>query len=285
MKRKYSYEKLTWHEVNEAVTEDKVALIPVGTIEDHGPHLPLDTDVLIATSVAEETAKLIPDELVVLPTVAFGYSPHHIDFPGPITIPTPRLSHDWDVLVRYMHNVAASLAHHGFRKILMLNAHGSNRPCLDLAARLTIVDYPGVQCGYLSWWELEDVQKTFDEVLDSPLTAHACEIETSVYLAVQPEMVYMDKAEADTSYNFSPHVWSNMRVKKPGPEFKNPIHMTDYWSMDTSNGVWGDPTVATAEKGKAILTAAARELAEVIVELRQRKIGRRVPHQVRLADD
>ena len=79
------YERLTWPEVRRAAAEDRVCVIPVGTLEDHGPHLPVDTDVRIITEICRRAAEEAPEEIVLLPTIPHGYDPHHMDFPGPIS--------------------------------------------------------------------------------------------------------------------------------------------------------------------------------------------------------
>jgi len=91
----FEFSKLTWEEINEAVRAQKVCLLPAATIEDHGLHLPVDTDVVIVEAICRRAAELAPDELVLLPCVTFGYSPHHIDGPGVLTI-------KWDTLVNYV---------------------------------------------------------------------------------------------------------------------------------------------------------------------------------------
>jgi creatinine amidohydrolase len=279
MKKGFLFEQLTWHEVNEAVKAGKVAILPVGTLEDHGPHLPVDTDARIVESVCQLTAERIPDELVLLPTVKYGYSPHHIDFPGTITVPPPNLRRGWGILTDYLLSITCSLAHHGFRKILMVNGHGSNRPLVDMAGRLTVLEYPTVQCGYISWWELEAVQNVFEDIVESAVSCHAGEVETSMYLAIDEALVYMDKAEADLSFDSSPHFWSNLVNRKPSSDSRAPIHINSFWSMDTKNGVKGDPTRASREKGYKMLAAATEELAEAIREFRTRAIRERVKHQ------
>lgn len=270
----YLYEHMTWEEINDAVRGGRVALIPAATIEDHGPHLPVDADVVIVSAICERAAQLAPEEVVLLPCIRVGYSPHHIDFPGTLTI-------RWNTFVEYVVDVTRSLAHHGFRKMLIVNGHGSNRPLLDLAARLTIVERPDVHCAYLSWWDLQDVRTVFNAERESEVTSHACEIETSVYLAVDETRVKMDRAARDMTYQMSPHFWGDLMGRKPDPSFKNPVNMTEYWSMDTRNGVKGDPTKATKAKGQRILEAGGKELVEVIRELRARPIKPRVPHQAR----
>lgn len=269
----YLYEHLTWEEVNEAVRAGKCALIPVATIEDHGPHLPVDADVVIVSAICERAAQRAPDELVLLPCVRIGYSPHHIDFPGTLTI-------RWTTFVEYVLDITRSLAHHGFRKMLIVNGHGSNRPLMEMAARLTIVERPDVHCAFTSWWDLHDVQQAFNAIRESEVTAHACEIETSVYLAVDAGRVKMDRARADATYQMSPHFWGDLVGRKPDPSFKNPVWMTEYWSMDTQHGVKGDPTKATREKGERVIDAGARELVQIVRELRARPVKARLPHQV-----
>lgn len=274
----YEFAKLTWEEVNQAVADQRVCLIPAATIEDHGLHLPIDTDVVIAEAICRRTAALAPDELILLPCIQVGYSPHHIDGPGVLTI-------RWDTFINYVRDITDSLAYHGFTKMLIVNAHGSNRPCLDLAARLTIVDNPDVSCGMLSWWDLESVQAEVRRFRESDWTGHACELETSVYLAADPDNVHMDRARVDLNPRMSQHFWSDLVSQRPGSSFGTKVNMTDYWSTVSETGTWGDPTVATAEKGERIISTAAGELVEIIRELKARPIHPRRPHQLPQAQE
>src|SRR5436190_6425711 len=140
------YERLTWPEVRRAASEDRVALIPVATLEDHGPHHPIDADTRVAAELCRRAADGMSSETVLLPAVPHGYSPHHMDFPGTITI-------GWDTFTRYCTDVGTSLARHGFRRLLYLNGHGSNQNLVETAARLVGVEHPGVLAGaafYLS---------------------------------------------------------------------------------------------------------------------------------------
>jgi creatinine amidohydrolase len=267
----YDYAKLTWPEVNEAVQAGKVAILPVGMIEDHGPHLPIDTDVVIATTVCRRAADLVTQEIVLLPPIVFGYSPHHLDGPGTLTI-------GWDTFVKYVRDVTTSLVYHGFKKILIVNGHGSNRPHLELAARLTVLENPDVHCAFLSWWDMRRVRETFNGIRESQWTSHACELETSVYLAAQPEYVHMDRATRDYDPYASPHFWSDL-AGRPPEGYANPVVLVEYWSTVSETGTRGDPTVATPEKGEAVLKAAAQELADIVRELKARPIRDRNPHQ------
>ncbi len=266
------FARATWPELVDASQQERVALIPAGTLEDHGLHLPVDTDVVIAEELCRRTAELVPDSVILVPPITFGFSPHHIDGPGTLTV-------RWDTFVRAVCDVTASLAYHGFTKMLILNAHGSNEPVLDLAARQTIVERPDVQCAFTSWWSLRDVQDAVRDLRDSAWTGHACELETSLYLAIDPERVQMDKARVDVNPRMSRHFWADL-VSQPPAGYANAVRMTEYWSTVSETGTWGDPTVATAAKGEAIAAAAARELAEIAVELKARPVRPRRPsHQ------
>jgi creatinine amidohydrolase len=272
--RKYLYSKLTWPEINDSVKKEKVVLIPFGMLEDHGYHLPVDTDILIATTICEKTAEMCPEEILVIPPISYGYSPHHIDFPGPITI-------TWDTLIKFLLDICKSLIYHGFKKILVVNGHGSNGPIGELATRLAVVESSqNVHCAFISWWELTGVRDIFNKIRGSKISAHAGELETSLYLAINPENVYMEKAETDMSYQMSTHFWSDLTGRKPEKNFKNPLHLTEFWSAVTKNGVKGDPTTATREKGLQVLKIACEELLELIKEFRAREIKNRVRHQI-----
>jgi len=132
-----AYGKLTWEDVRDA-DKDRVVILNVSATEDHGPHMPLDTDTVLGMAVAEGVAAAAPDEVFVMPPVPYGFNEHHKDFPGVIWIQP-------ETLIAFVTDITKSLAHHGFRRILLLNSHGSNHPVLDLAARKTVIE-TGIIC-------------------------------------------------------------------------------------------------------------------------------------------
>ncbi len=262
---KYRYAEMIWYEIKEAAEQDRVAVLPVAVYEDHGPHLPVDVDVRLVTEICDLAVARIPSEAVLVPAVPHGYSPHHMDFHGTLTI-------DWDVLIKYVKNVCCSLAHHGFRRILIVNGHGSNSSPLDLAARLTIIECQGkILCASVNHWGLRTVKELGAQIRESDYggTSHGGEYETSVYLALRPELVDMSRA-VDERSPLSASFQSDL-LAGGHPEGSN-ASLVPYWSTKTASGVMGDATKATKEKGERFLDAATAGLIELIRELRATEI-------------
>ncbi|MFQ6077201.1 MAG: creatininase family protein, partial [Candidatus Bathyarchaeia archaeon] len=166
---------MKWPEIREVAKEDRVVILPVATLEDHGLHLPVMTDVLITSEICRRAAEEIPEEVILVPPQPHGYSPHHMDFPGPITIRGP-------AFVEYMLDITRSLVYHGFRRVLIVNGHGSNAPWLETVARLTIIDHPESLCAMISWWNIRDVREAVMELRTSEIggASHSGELETSL---------------------------------------------------------------------------------------------------------
>ena len=257
------YDRLTWPEIREAAREGRVILLPVGSTEQHGPHLPLEVDNFLCREVCEGAARLAAGEALVMPQVSYGFNWHHIDFPGTIGI-------GWESLVRFLLDIVKSVAHHGFRKVLIVNGHGSNRPLVEVAARQATMDYE-VICAGFSYFEL--AREAIQSVRESPKgwAAHADELETSLYLYLRPEGVRRELMAAENNMLPSEFWWQD--VAEGGR-----IGMMEWWSTFSRTGVLGDPTKATAEKGKALYEAATRELAALIREFRARPIRPREDH-------
>src|SRR5687768_17884371 len=110
MPAKYRYEEFTWPEIKDAVAQNRVAVLPVGTIEQHGPHLPLVTDVLTATEMSRRAVERLAGEAVLMPSVFYAFNEHHLDFPGTISV-------RGETFIQYVTDIGLSLAHHGFKKI------------------------------------------------------------------------------------------------------------------------------------------------------------------------
>src|ERR687896_1179809 len=247
------YERLTWPEVRRAAGEERICLVPVATLEDHGPHLPIDTDLRITWEVCRRAAEAAPDEILLLPAIPHGYSPHHMDFPGPITIA-------WDTFTRYLVDVGTSLVQHGFRRLLYLNGHGSNQNLVEMAARLVTVEHPEAVSAAAFYLSSPRAAALIDEVRESERggMAHACELETSIYLALDPEAVDMDLARDESSYPEGQHAWLDWS--------DGPLKIMPWWSSFSRTGVLGRPTLATPEKGKALLDAAIAECGAYVHE-------------------
>jgi creatinine amidohydrolase len=257
------YGKYTWPEIK-GMDKDRVVILPVGAMEDHGPHLPLDTDNLIISRLSEAVAESIPQEVLLLPTVPFGFNEHHKDFPGVIYIQPETLMH-------FVEDAACSLAHHGFRRILLLNGHGSNHPVLDLAARKTVIATECL-CVSASYWNL--IGSAIAEYRSSKIggIAHACEMETSIYLYFDPESVQFDKAKKyivheDSKKYFCLDLMGGSKAMA-----------MQWWSAQTEDGTMGDPTVADAGKGKLFFDAAVRATVELIREIRAIQLHSRKDH-------
>jgi creatinine amidohydrolase len=255
----HRYAELTWPQVADRAARDPVCVIPVATLEDHGYHLPIDTDVVIAETLAERAVLGRPGRALLLPTVTHGYTPHHMDFPGPITI-------DWKTFVDHLLDIGRSLLRHRFSRILFVNGHGSNVPLVEMAARLLMVEQPAAIAA--SFWYLsgaesaELLRRTRDS--DAPGgMAHACELETSLYLAIRPELVAMERAVREIPEWESEHVWMDWN--------DGPLSVKGAWSGWTESGVIGDATAATAEKGRVWLAQAVREVVSYIDELAERR--------------
>ena len=262
---KHRFAEMIWHETKDAAEQDRVAVLPVATYEDHGPHLPVDVDVVLCREICDRAVARIPAEAVLAPPVPHGYSPHHMDFHGTLTI-------TWDTFIRYVKDVCCSLAHHGFERILVVNGHGSNTSPLDLAARLSIIEYEGrILCASVNHWDLRRVEEVGALLRESDYggTSHAGEYETSLYLALRPDLVEMDLAVDNRSPlppSFKTDLLAGVHPEGSG------ARLVPYWSSVTPNSVMGDATKATKEKGEKILEAAIEGLIALIRELKDTPI-------------
>lgn len=263
----YRYEKLTWPEINDAVDLNKVCIVPCGAVEQHGHHLPLDVDLVCPTGIATGAGKAAPDKILVLPIVAYGYTGHVMDFPGTINTHYEHFMHQ--VL-----DITKSLAYHGFKKIILLNGHGSNMPNLDLVARRTNLE-TDAECVLAAWWNLLTVDKEFlPRWRQSKFPggcAHACELETSLYMYLDGENVRTDQIRNGTiSFNEedSPFNWVDLFAAGPAT-------LISWTSSYSATGVLGEPELATPEKGREAYEEAVKQLVRFVHYFQPRPVDRR----------
>jgi creatinine amidohydrolase len=255
------YGEHTWLELRElARRDDVVIVIPAATLEDHGYHLPIDTDVRLAEAVARGAAERFNAEgdarAILFPTAVHGYTPHHLDFPGTVTL-------RWNVFVESLLDCGRSLCRHGFDRILIVNGHGSNIPLVNMAARLINVEHRDAVCASCFYLTSAESAAVLAAERTSPIggMAHACELETSLYLALRPDLVQMERAVREIPTQ-TKHVWMDWS--------DGPLSLMPHWSALSESGVTGDATAATAEKGRIFLDQATKEVAEYIGEVARR---------------
>jgi creatinine amidohydrolase len=267
---KILYDELTWPEINEAVQARKVVLLPIGSTEQHGHHLPLDTDNFLARSVCIKTAELAPAELLVMPTIPYGYNEHALDFPGTIHV-------HYDHFIEYCLDVCKSVAYAGFDRIVIIDGHGSNEHLCEFIGRRATLETDALVASTI-WVRL--ATEAFERVRESGLggASHACELETSAYLYLEPSRVQMDKA-VDHVGGAAGHPRSRFLysdISKGG----GPMMLVRWTSTATPTGVSGAATLATPAKGEAVVEQAASNLLDFIREFRAMEKGERVDHRV-----
>jgi creatinine amidohydrolase len=256
---KYRYEEMTWPEVREAVKLEPVIVLPVGTTEQHGYHLPLMVDYLCAREVARAAVERAAPHAILMHEVPYSFNEHHLDFPGTIAV-------DAHTIIDYIVCIGRSLAHHGFRRILLFNGHGSNVPFMDVAARL-ISNQTEAICALVSWWALlKPEDRRWRESTYPGGWGHACELETSMLLRLRPDLVDMTKAVDEVEgIPTSENIYWDLAGS-------GPVTFLEFFSRLTPSGVMGQATLATPEKGDQVFEAASSRLVKFLVEFHEREI-------------
>jgi creatinine amidohydrolase len=258
----YFYEKLTWEELKEAIKEQRVILLPVGSTEQHGYHLPMEVDNYLARQVSVGAAELVPNDVLVMPNIPYGFNTHHMDFPGQITI-------NGRTFIEYCLSVTKSLVYHGFQKIIIVDGHGSNMPFLDIVARQTNIESKGTAlCTALIHTSL--AKDVAGKIRDSGRggMGHACEWETSMYLHLNEGEVRKDKIVDEYDLPDSEFHWNELQDPSS-------ILMMEWWTTFSKSGVSGSATLSSKEKGKILYDVTVERLARLVKEFKAREIRTR----------
>ena len=244
-----------------------LVLVPMASTEQHGPHLPLCTDTVTAIEVASRVAKI--NNMLHTPAIWTGYSPQHMAGPGEgrgtITIRSSTLQ-------ALMYDVAPSLIHHGFNKILFINGHGSNVKVVDPVLRKIRYD-TGAMVGFCIPY-MERYTGLLEGLMENPKDEtpgwHASELETSQMLAHNPDIVRMDRA-VKTLTSIPKWLPSSFGKKDGAPDIQFEGYSYFQFPMDhhefTDSGVIGNPERATAAKGQEAFRRYAEHVAKAVQAL------------------
>jgi len=270
VEQEYRYEALTWPEINEAVAMNKVVVLPVGSTEQHGHHLPLDVDAKLSSAVVYEAARRSPADMLVLPAVDYGYCHHVMDFPGTINI-------EPSTFVKFLLDITRSVAYHGFKRIVVVNGHGSNHPLVEEVGRQTILQTDAL-CLTLSWWQLAAARwnEVWRESVLPGGCAHACELETSMYQHVDPQGVRADKIRTEMAgFMALPGAdrWHTVDLTA-----SSPAAIVEWTSTYTESGVIGEAAKATPEKGRGVFEHTVEQFVAMVRWFRTRPRPERRGH-------
>ena len=247
--------EIRWHklrrdQITEAAQHDPVLILPIGAIEQHGPHLPVDTDSTAVTAVAERAAGLVPARAaLVLPTISWGLSPYWLPFAGTITLRP-------ETILALISDVGRSVAAHGFRRMIILNGHGGNAGIIGVAAT-QLADH-GVRAYALSYWSLLGSELGAIAPADHGLIGHAGQTETSIQLHLQPEFVHSVYRDLTGWTDLEPMASNPMA----GAMYAPPLPL-----KEGPTGVYGNAPLAQAAIGERVITLAAERLAQSVRSL------------------
>ncbi|MBO5597682.1 MAG: creatininase family protein [Oribacterium sp.] len=257
-----NYRDLTRKEMEAIDKDNTIVLIPLGALEQHGSQAPLGTDSMIAEAmpkyVKEELEKLDPDfPMLIFPVIPVGLSIEHLNFAGSVSFKP-------DTYYHMLYDIAESIQHHGFKKLVFLICHGGNRPMADILSRQLRHDF-GIFIFVLASGAFLDPQVQATISPENHWDFHGGEMETSMIMAIHPETVKLELSETgykDGGYkgkkilNFSGDASINWMGEDLRTSEGKPI------------GIGGDPRGATAEKGEIIFRRSAEKLAKALLEVR-----------------
>jgi len=252
--------ELSSEEVDRISSQEAIVVIPIGSIEQHGHHLPLATDSIISQEVTRLVAEIINNEFPVLvfPQIPFGKSTEHASRPGTISLET-------EILTNLLRSICKNLVKTGFKKIVFINGHGGNTNLLNTILR-EIREETGAFVTSIYLYSETFLKEALDRFkLEELDVFHACTLETSFMMALKPELVHMDKASKEKPHKFteeSGYKYLKLAGSK-GIEFS--------WLIDdvSDSGVIGDPTKASVELGQEVLESLVEKICEVLREIKK----------------
>ncbi len=242
----YFYEHLRYPQVEELAKQDALILIPVGMLEEHGPHLPVSTDNIIASGVARLVAQRIGDHIptIVMPCVFTGYHGQYLTkWGGSVTVRPESLYH-------YVYDMTDSLCKNGFRKFIFINAHGQNPAILEMVCRRITDAHNVIPALTYAMGMIGPRGAQIRTSGQGGAAGHACEIETSLVLALAPELVDMSQAKDETCPYRSAFHRGDLYPDQPAAAR---IYWSSFHLQKPQYGILGDATAATPEKGLELL--------------------------------
>jgi creatinine amidohydrolase/Fe(II)-dependent formamide hydrolase-like protein len=248
-RKHFLWGELTWPQARDRLKQVDIALLPVGSIEQHGPHLPLDTDAYDANYLALRVAEACSEpKPLVLPYIPYGVAYHHHGFKGTVSISN-------DALAKLVYDIGLSVSHNGIKKLVIINAHGGNSPALNHAAQMINRDAHVFVC--VDTGETSDVD--IYALIETPNDVHAGEMETSTSLATRPHLVNMEQACTEVP-EFSSRYLDFTSIRG--------VSWYAYTRKISNSGIMGDPTKASAEKGKKIWEIMIAHLVALVEDLK-----------------
>jgi creatinine amidohydrolase len=234
---------------------NKVIVAPLGSLEQHGHHLPMLTDTMIITEIARRAEAELGEEALFLPPLWLGASDHHRAYAGTVSAAN-------DHYVQILEDMLESLIGAGFKRIFLLNGHGGNitpgRQALYNVQLRHRTDKE-LYMAFSSWWAIAAEQVAAIQGIDAKMVTHACEQETSMLLHIRPELVEMSEAKG-ANIEFDSEFYC--------PDFSRPSRVDIPRTFDqlSKTGAFGHPEVATKEKGEALFAAAVKEVVAFVRE-------------------
>ncbi|MGH2751011.1 MAG: creatininase family protein [Actinomycetota bacterium] len=246
--------RLTWKDARLLLNSARLAVIPTGSCEQHGPHMSLATDLEIAEGFSRRLVQGLGDSAFLCPSVPYGLSEHHMGFPGTLTLRP-------ETFMGVLSDLLESLRRWDVRRALFVNGHGGNTEALRLAARKARRD-AGMIVGTVMWSQV--AADTIAQHTKSSRYGHACEVETSVALILAPRCVFADRIEAP-----QPVGPDEPLTDPPGARVDRPIWFSEW----THNGSLGDPRLTDEVLGREVVDVAyervltfARNLAQADID-------------------
>jgi creatinine amidohydrolase len=244
------FAEMTASEIRQIDRQRIVVVAPIAACEQHSEHLAVITDTLLVNAVAEAAERQIPEEMLLLPTLWLGASHHHLRFGG-------TLSARVEIHVAIICEILTSVLEDGFTRVFVLNGHGGNIDTMHVALRSLQPRFRDRILAASSYWDI--AQHELAALAEGPrkLMGHACEFETSMMLAIRPDLVRRNLVRND--------------IESETPELRG-LFLADDMRQRTNHGAVGYSELASPEKGQRMIDAAAQRVTEVVRTLLRRPL-------------